>query len=81
MALDLSGLCAVDDTLSPALLALTRLEVLQLSHTCISDATVDALTYGQRLHAHMQQQLQVQAVAGTAQQASQPGVLLQQWPR
>lgn len=44
------GLAAASDALANTLLGLTRLEVLQLNRTNVTDVTVDCLTYGARLH-------------------------------
>jgi hypothetical protein len=68
LALDLSGLAQVSDSLAPTLARLKQLLVLQLSHTSCSDATVEWLTYGSRLHEwecqHQQQQQQQQQQGG-----------------
>jgi hypothetical protein len=58
LALDLSGLVQVSDSLAPTLAQLQQLQVLQLSHTSCSDATLEWLTYGSRLHQWQQQQRQ-----------------------
>jgi hypothetical protein len=58
LALDLSGLVQVSDSLAPTLAQLQQLLVLQLSHTSCSDATVEWLTYGNRLHDWQRQQQQ-----------------------
>jgi hypothetical protein len=58
LALDLSGLVQVSDSLAPTLAQLQQLVVLQLSHTSCSDATVEWLTYGSRLHEWQRQQQQ-----------------------
>lgn len=79
-SLDLSGLAAASDALAPTLVSLTNLVVLQLNRTTCSDATVEWLTYGQRLH-------QWTATAGRQQAAhgASPAVgsidTTRQWPR
>lgn len=66
-ALDLSGLRVVTDSLAPTFASLRQLLVLQLNGTSCSDATIEWLTYGQRLH-EWQQQQQVQLLQPHGQQ-------------
>lgn len=83
-SLDLCGVAAVTDALAPTLASLFNLAVLRLNHTSCSDATVEWLTYGSRLHqwsTTVGQQHTAecsQALQGPAPSTSNQ---TQQWPR
>jgi hypothetical protein len=84
-SLDLHGISAVTDALAPTLASLANLAVLQLNHTSCSDATVEWLTYGSRLHQWNNavtagQQHTAGAHSPTGPVSSAPNQP-QQWPR
>lgn len=84
LALDLSGLGQVSDSLAPTLVQLKQLLVLQLSATSCSDATIEWLTYGSRLHEWQRQQQQQQQQGGSCEQTQAVAQLDQavgDWPR